>query len=415
MTADAAVRGIRSVDEEGTILVLTDEPHPPYDRPPLSKGLWTGDDEERIWRETGDVGARIRTGCRVESMDREAREVQIRGGERVGYERLLLSTGARPRTLNGPAADQVIHFRTLEDFRALRHRVRQGGRLALVGGGFIGCELAGSLIRTSGAESEEYPPPEEMEIHLIYPESLPLERSLPGPFGELLARHLESVGVALHPGWAVSEVGGGPEQLELQVEPAKGTPDAETASLAGDRSRPRPDMPAGFDTVVAGLGVDPRVELAREAGLEVDEGIVVDASLRTADPRVFAAGDVARFPVPFLGGLHRVEHEEHANESGLTAGQAMAGQQVSYEPLPYVYSGVGPLTLEILGLPSPDDQVEAAPPGSPEGVGLARILREGRITGVLIWNRPGRAHRIRRRLLDDDPDPTLDELKQILD
>ncbi len=409
MTADAAVRGIRSEDPKGTILLLSAESHPPYDRPPLSKGLWTGDDEERIWRGTEDVGARVRTGCRAVSLDRERRRVATGDGDALKYRRLLLATGARPRLLEGSAADQVIHYRTLDDFRALRTRLRAGGRLALVGGGFIGCELAGTLAQASHSDDAD------LEIHLTYPESLPLERSLPAPFGELLARHLRDAGVRLHPGRLVTEVTGEPDNLSLQWERAGGTAQSRPSAGNDETASSPAGVDGNFRTVVAGLGVEPRVELAGEAGLEVADGIVVDRTLRTIDPRIFAAGDVASFPISFVGGRHRVEHEEHANASGMTAGRAMAGAEVDYDPLPYVYSGIGPLTLELLGLPSPDHQVEVTAPDAPEGRGLAVFRHQGRTTGALVWNRPGRAHRIRKRLRTDTEPPTLDELLAILD
>jgi 3-phenylpropionate/trans-cinnamate dioxygenase ferredoxin reductase component len=394
MTADAAARGILSAQEGARVILLTEEPHPPYDRPPLSKGLWAGGDESRIWRDTAELGAEVVTGVRVVSLDPEAAVVRDDRGERHAYDSLLLATGARPRRLEG-ADEGVVYLRTLEDFRILRSRMDGGGEVAVAGAGFIGCEIAGSLAAL------------DVPVHQYFPEQLPMEAVLPEAFSRLLQRHLEGMGVSLHPGIPVQGSSTSGSGIRLIHGDGTGTGD--------------------FAAVVAGLGVTPRDELAREAGLEVDDGIVVDEYLATSREGVYAAGDVARFPLPFppddrsrsdgsagSSRLVRVEHEEHANESGLTAGRNMAGAGVRYEPLPYVYSGIGSLVVETLGLPRRGDRVDIQAPSDPDGRGLARFHREGRVSGVLIWNRPGRAHRIRRRLSDQESDPELDELEELL-
>ncbi len=364
MTGDAAVRGIRSIRPDGGICLISDEPHPPYDRPPLSKGLWSGDEEERIWRDTASLDAEIRAGVRIVRLDPRARELEDSEGRRYRYGSLLLATGSRPRTLAGPGPG-VVYFRTLEDFRTLRERVASGGAVGIVGGGFIGCELAASMAGQG------------LEMDQFFPESQPLEQVLAPPFSELLARKLEALGVQLHPGKGIGSATRTPEGLHLLDE-------------AGERSGP-------FAALAAGLGVDPRDELASRAGLDTRDGILVDRSLRTSDPHIWAAGDVARFPLGLADAPQVVAHEEHANESGMLAGRAMAGEEVEYDPLPYVYSGIGSLNIELLGLPAPSDRWEVRPPDDPEGRGVARALRGPHVTGVLIWNRPGRAHRVRRR------------------
>jgi 3-phenylpropionate/trans-cinnamate dioxygenase ferredoxin reductase component len=364
MTGDAAVRGIRSLRPDAGICLISDEPHPPYDRPPLSKGLWSGGDEEGIWRDTESLDAEIRTGVRIVHLDPSAREVRDSEGRRYRYGSLLLATGSRPRTLAGPSPG-VVYFRTLDDFRTLRERVESGGAAGIVGGGFIGCELAASMAGQG------------LEIHQFFPESRPLERVLPPLFSELLARKLEALGVRLRAGKGVRSATQSSQGLHLLNE-------------AGERSGP-------FPAVAAGLGVDPRDELASRAGLDTRDGILVDRSLRTSDPHIWAAGDVARFPLGLADAPQVVAHEEHANQSGMLAGQGMAGDGVEYDPLPYVYSGIGSINIEMVGLPVPSDRWEVRPPDDPEGPGVARALRGPHLTGVCIWNRPGRAHRVRRR------------------
>lgn len=401
MAADAAARGILAEDPDADVALLTSEAHPPYDRPPLSKGLWAGDDESRIWRETGELGVEVRTGVTVTELEPENHTVVDSDGHRYAYDRLLLATGARPWRLEGED-DPVIYFRTLDDFRRLRGMLSEGGGMAMVGGGFIGCELAAS-VASQGATVEHF-----------FPEALPLEAVLPEAFAGLLASHLRSLGVKLHPGEGIVQARGLEEGIQLQ-------------GAAGTEAGP-------FPAVAAGLGVTPRDELARAAGLDVENGILVDAGLRTSHEAIFAAGDVANFPLRFPrpGATEgssestdesagsdvrraRVEHEEHANESGMLAGRGMAGAEVQYDPVPYVYSGIGSLTLEILGLHAAGDEVEGEVPSDPDGRGVARFLRGGRVTGVLIWNRPGRAHRIRKLLNAQAPDPGLDLLLEALE
>lgn len=381
MAADAAARGIRREDPDGSILLLTSEPHPPYDRPPLSKGLWKGDDEERIWRGTEELGVDLRTGVVVEELDRDSGTVRDSRGRTFGFERLLLATGARPRRLTGDDPG-VLYFRTLEDFRRLRSSLEGADSVALIGGGFIGCELAASLAGRGLAVTQ------------FFPEDGPMGLVLPVPFSEHLGRYLERHGVVVRSGSLVvgTRVEEGGVRLVLEE---------------GGEVGP-------FSAVVAGLGVIPRDELAGEAGLAVDDGILVDESLCTGDDRIFAAGDVARFPVPFLGGRHRVEHEEHANESGVLAGRGMGGASALYDPLPYVYSGVGDLVLELVGLSEPGARWDWRTPSEPEGVGVARAVADDRVVAALVWNRPGRASRI-KQALRTDRELDLDALTAIVD
>ncbi|TVR66794.1 MAG: NAD(P)/FAD-dependent oxidoreductase [Gemmatimonadales bacterium] len=392
MTADAAVRGIRSVDPEGGIRVLCAEPHPPYDRPPLSKGLWKGESEDRIGRDTADLEVDLRLGTRAVRLETDPLTVVDDGGTRHSARKILLATGARPRRLSG-ADDGVTYFRTLDDYRRLREGAEAAARIAVVGGGFIGCEVAASLAGSTDAE-----------IHLFFPEKTPLGGRIPPPFGGHLARVLEELGIQVH--------------AETGIQGVQPAPDAQHRLQAADGASPDGLDLAGtpFDLVVAGLGVEPCTELADEAGLTVDGGIVVDHGLQTSLPGVWAAGDVTRFPLSLTGRREMLGHEEHANESGMMAGQAMAGESVHYDPLPYVYSGMGDLTLEVVGLPSPDDEAEAVPGESPLDPGFARYSRDGRTTGVLIWNRPGRAFKVKRSWGrdGDEAGPRVEDLRDVI-
>ncbi len=392
MTGDAAVRGIRSVDPEGGIRMLCAEPHPPYDRPPLSKGLWKGESEDRIHRQTSDLEVELRLETRAVRLETDPLSVVDADGMRHTAGKILLATGARPRRLSG-TDDGVVYFRTLDDYRRLRQDAGKCHRIAVVGGGFIGCEVAASLAGSSDAE-----------IHLVFPEETPLGERIPPPFGAFLTRVLEGLGVRLHPRTEIEGIGSGSnDRHRLQGAQGVSPDDLDLADT-------------DFDLVVAGLGVEPRTEMAEEAGLEVDRGIVVDHGLRTSVPGVWAAGDVARFPLSLTGRREILGHEEHANESGMMAGRAMAGESVRYDPLPYVYSGIGDLTLEVVGLPSPGDDVETLPGESPLDPGFARYSRNGRTTGVLIWNRPGRAFKVKRGWdpTDRDTGPGMQDLQALI-
>jgi 3-phenylpropionate/trans-cinnamate dioxygenase ferredoxin reductase component len=351
MTAHAAARGIREVDRNAPIALLSIEPHRPYARPPLSKKLWAGGEEASIWLE--DVpGLDLRLGVRAVSIDRAAREVVDERGDRHGYEKLLLATGCTPRRL--PWKDErIVHFRTLDDFRKVREAVAAGRRrVAVIGGGFIGTEMAASLA-TNGAE-----------VTMIFPDPTLGARIFPPELGAFVAGYYREKGVALWAGELLASATARPDGLSL----ATGTGRELTVDL-----------------VVAGIGVTPDVALARDAGLAVGDGIEVDASLRTADPAIWAAGDVASFPSPALGKRMRVEHEDNALTQGRVAGRAMAGEDVRYDHLPFFYSDLFDLGYEAVGEVDARHEVVSA---------WKRPLREGvmyylagqRVRGVLLWN-----------------------------
>ena len=252
MAADAVCKGIRSVDETGTIGVVGRETHAPYKRPPLTKGLWTGDDEEKIWRKTEEKGAQLHLGRRVVSIDPDGKRVRDDAGEEYAYEKLVLATGGTPRRLGGDD-DAVIYFRDLDDYRRARGLSDEGASFAVIGGGFIGSEIAAAL-RDQGRD-----------VTMVFPDPGIGWRLFPADLAHAVTDYYREKGVDV--------------RTETRFESAE-----------------------GFDAVVAGLGVVPRTELAEAAGLPVEDGIVVDELGRVPGfENVFAAGDVARFPIPALG------------------------------------------------------------------------------------------------------------------
>jgi NADPH-dependent 2,4-dienoyl-CoA reductase/sulfur reductase-like enzyme len=316
LTADAACKGIRSVDTEGSIALIGDEPDPPYLRPPLSKGLWLGKDESSIWRGTDEHGVDLLLGREVVALDLDARNVTDDRGGRHGYEKLLLATGGRPREIPG-AAPGVVYYRTVADYRAVREAAKEGTPVVVIGGGFIGSELAASLAANGCA------------VTMVFPEDAIGARIYPADLALFLNEYYRGRGVDVRPGELVASI-----------------------ERDGDGFRVRGESGAVLDAeiVVAGLGIVPRDELATAAGLPADNGIPVDDRGRVAGrDDIFAAGDVARFPAHDLGQDLRVEHEDHAKSHGHQVGRNMAGANEPYDHLPFFYSDMFDLGYEAVG------------------------------------------------------------------
>jgi 3-phenylpropionate/trans-cinnamate dioxygenase ferredoxin reductase component len=349
MTADAAVKGIREHDVDGSIVLVGAEPHPPYKRPPLTKGLWSGGDEAKIWKNTADAGAELILGRRIVALDLEARRATDDQGDVYDYEKLLLATGGTPRRLGG-SDDQVIYYRTLDDFRKLKQITEGGASVVVIGAGFIGSELAASLT-SAGAK-----------VTMVFPEAGVTSRVLPDALSRFVTEYFREKGVEM--------------LSEDSVAAVEGT----TVHTGSGRT-------LEADAVVAGLGIVPNVELAEAAGLPVDNGIVVDKYGRV-DGRddVFAAGDVANYPNLVLGGQFRVEHEDHANTHGKLVGANMAGANKPYDHLPLFYSDLFDLGYEAVGeVDSRLATVETWEEPNRKGT-IAYVDDAGRPRGFLLWN-----------------------------
>ncbi|MBI4503115.1 MAG: FAD-dependent oxidoreductase [Gemmatimonadetes bacterium] len=351
MTADAAARGIRERDERGTIGLLGTELDPPYNRPPLSKGLWKGDALESIWRNTADVRADLHLGRKAVKLDRKNHVVEDDRGARYSYKKLLLATGGVPRTLPG-APEGIIYYRTLEDYRRVRALATDRRGFGVLGGGFIGTEVAAAL-RMQGAG-----------VTMIVPEQGLCARVFPGDLSLALVDFYREKGLRVEIGQTVKQISTRGNGFTLRL--ADGTE-------------------IGTDAVVAGLGIQPNAELASQAGLRVDNGIVVDELLRTDDPDISAAGDVANFYNPALDQRIRVEHEDNANSMGKTAGRNMAGAGERYHYLPSFYSDLFELGYEAVG--ELDARLETFSDWkTPFREGVVYYLESGRVRGVLLWN-----------------------------
>jgi NADPH-dependent 2,4-dienoyl-CoA reductase/sulfur reductase-like enzyme len=361
MTAAAAMKGIREVDARGRIGVLGAETHRPYARPPLSKALWQGKPEESVWLPLPQ-GVELLGGRKAVAIDRAGHVVRDDQGAEYGYRKLLLATGGTPRTL--PFGSGVIYFRTLDDYRKLR--AVKGERVAVIGGGFIGSEIAAGLAQVG------------KKVTMLFPETGICARNFPAELTGFVTSYYREKGVEVLAGEAVEGIEGGAVRTK-----------------SGKRVQ--------ADAIVAGIGIVPSVELARSAGLSVSDGIDVDESLRTTDPDVFAAGDVARFFSPQLGKKLRVEHEDNANTMGAAAGRAMAGAPVRYEHLPFFYSDLFDLGYEAVG------EIDArhraiAQWKTPFREGVVYYVDGPRVRGVLLWNTWGKVDAARALIAQEKPD-----------
>jgi NADPH-dependent 2,4-dienoyl-CoA reductase/sulfur reductase-like enzyme len=348
-----AAETLRAEGFDGSVVLIGAESERPYERPPLSKDLLLGKADrskafvhEPGWYAEHDVDLRL--GSRVTAIDRSARQVRLEDGPAVGYTRLLLATGSAPRRLPVPGADLagLLYLRTLADSEALLAALRQGGHVVIAGAGWIGLEVA-AAARQAGCD-----------VTIVEPEQTPLCRSLGPELGAVFARLHRDHGVRFLLGESISE---------LRGDAAAGSVPGEPAGLV------RQVLTSGgtqldADVVIAGIGAAPNTSLAADAGLEVDNGVLVDASLRSSDPDIFAAGDVASAVNPLLGRRIRVEHWANALNGGPAAARAMLGQEVSYDRVPYFFSDQYDLGMEAAGVPEPGHYDQVVYRGDPQSL-----------------------------------------------
>ncbi len=383
MTADAAVKGIREVDASRSIGVFGMESDPPYNRPPLSKDLWKGAPMANVWRKTEDQGAQLNLGCKIESIDPQQKRIVDNNGTTHSFDKLLLATGGSPRQLPF-GAGQIIYFRTMADYRRLQALAEKGKRLAVIGGGFIGSEIAAALASNG------------KQVTMITPEQTIGSRVFPHDLGIHLNDYYQQKGVELLT-----------QEKVLNVEARGDFLVVKTRGLQSAR-----DREIRVDGVVAGVGLQPNIELAKAAALRVDNGITVDEYLRTSHPDIYAAGDVAAFYNPLLRKRIRVEHEDNANTMGRMAGRNMAGERERYDHLPSFYSDLFELSYEAVG--ELDPSLEIVTDWTEENrLGLIYYLRENRVRGVLLWNIWGAVNAARELIAEPGPFKPADLKKRL--
>jgi 3-phenylpropionate/trans-cinnamate dioxygenase ferredoxin reductase subunit len=368
MTADASVRGIREIDNDGSIGLIGMEPDPPYNRPPLSKGLWKGKSLEGIWRGTEELQVALHLGREAQVLDAQRKRLTDDQGTIYTFDKLLLATGGTPRRL--PIGDDhIIYFRTLQDYRRLRALTQRGQRFGVIGGGFIGSEVAAALAMN------------DKDVVMAFPEEGIGARIFPADLAHFLNDYYRQKGVEVLAGELISGLEARGDRIALKTKSAQ---------------------EVLVDGVVAGIGIQPNLELARAAGLAVENGIVVDEFLRTSHRDVYAAGDVAAFYNPALETRLRVEHEDNANTMGQMAGRNMAGDSTPYDHLPFFYSDMFDLGYEAVGEMSPELEV-VADWKEPYREGVVYYLQEGRVRGVLLWNVWGQVDAARSLIAEPGP------------
>jgi NADPH-dependent 2,4-dienoyl-CoA reductase/sulfur reductase-like enzyme len=351
MTGDAAARGIRELDPDGSIGMIGSETDMPYARPPLTKGMWKGRPFEKVWRGTDKLNVDIHLGRMVTDLDASTKRVRDGQGEEYSYEKLLIATGGSPNHLP-LGQEQIIYFRTLRDYVHLRELSDKGGSFVVIGAGFIGSEIAAALAMQG------------RQVSMVFRENSIGENVYPPDLSKFLNSFYRKKGVELVPGDAISAI--------------EKSGDRFSVSTRGGHSYE-------VDGVVAGIGIQPNVDLAKSAGLAIDDGIVVDDHQRTSAPDIFAAGDVAMFPHQVLGKTLRVEHEDNALRMGKQAGRNMAGADEAYTHAPYFYSDLFELGYEAVGRLS--SKLETfADWQEPFQKGVIYYLDAGRVSGVLLWD-----------------------------
>jgi 3-phenylpropionate/trans-cinnamate dioxygenase ferredoxin reductase subunit len=326
-----AAETLRAEGFAGRIVMVGEESYPPYERPPLSKKVLLGADEpestylhdDDYW---GEHRIEPRLGVRVEAIDREAGQVVLADGEALAYDRLLLATGARARRLDlaGAGPGEVLYLRGIDDALALRARLVPGAAVAVVGGGYIGLEVAAAARQR------------DCRVVVIEAQEVAMQRVVAPEIGRFLTEVHAQAGVDIRTGVGVTGLGGSEGARTVQC--------SDGSEVAAD-------------VVVVGVGALPNTGLAEAAGLEVDNGIVVNELGRTSDERIFAAGDVTNHPNALLGRRIRLESWQNAQNQAIVVARAMLGAEEPYAEVPWFWSDQYDLNLQMVGMPEAWDRL----------------------------------------------------------
>ncbi len=324
LAAHHAMRGIRERDKEGRILIIGAEPELPYTRPHLSKAYLMGKRERakvfvkpiEFYRD--EMKAEVWIDQRVKSIDAAKKIVQLTDGTSIAFERALIATGAEPRHLTIPGAELsgIYYLRTLADSDAIKGAMESAKQAVVIGGGFIGAEVASALVQKG------------IDTTMILPDDVLLKRQVGPDAAEFLTKYFEAKGVKIVKDKNVNAISGSGKVSSVETE------DGSEFSA---------------DLVVAGIGVTPRIELAQDAGLKVDRAVIVDEYLQTSDPSIYAVGDIALYPDRRYGHTLRLEHWDNAIAMGKAAGLNMAGAMQPFDHVPYFYSDLFDLDLQAYG------------------------------------------------------------------
>ena len=351
LAGDGATRGIREHDPEGSIGLISMEPDPPYMRPDLSKKLWKGRPLEKIWRHT-EERAELHLNRKVTQLDPKKKYVCDDKEDEYTYEKLLIATGGAPKHLL-LGKGEIIYFRNFQHYKHLRELTERGDHFAVIGGSFIGSEIAAALTIVG-----------EKVTMLVRGEAI-CEHIFPSDLAHFLNDYYRQKGVEVLTGETVSSLQREEKGLTIKTESGR---------------------VIQADGVVAGIGIQPNLDLAKEAGLKIDDGIVVNERLETSVPDIYAAGDVANFFHSALEKRTRVEHENNAVEMGKTAGRNMAGATEAYTHIPMFYSDLFDLGYEAVGEMSSKMEMIVDWQEKPFKKGVIYYMDNGRVRGVLLWN-----------------------------
>jgi len=368
-----AAQTLRKEGHAGTIVLIGDELHIPYERPPLSKAVLSGDASAEstflIKRSAFDqLALDWRPGVRVTAIDRGIKHLRLSAGEPIAYDKLILCNGGRARPLQVPGADLtgVLTLRNLDDAHTLAKALIAGNRLVVVGGGWIGLEVA-ATARKKG-----------MSVTVVEAMKRLCERTVPPEISEYLSR--------LHATHGTEVV------LGAGVEKVSRAADGTLAVMLSDGRE------LGCDTVVVGIGLIPNDELARDAGLACDGGVVVDAQCRTSEPDIFAAGDVASWHCAWAGRRMRLESWQNAQEQGIAAARSALGLAVDHQPLPWFWSDQYDSNLQIYGMPTASHRVvERRASGSDSFI---LFYLDGDVVSAAVGPNSARDLRFARRLIE---------------
>ncbi len=355
----AAIEGIRERDPKGSITMIGAENHLPYDRPPLSKKLWFGKLEVKdIFLHDQSFydssGVTLVTGRSVVVLDARNRTVSDSQGERYQFRKLLLATGGSPRTLPIAGGDLpgICYYRFLDDYERIRREAAQGRSAVIIGGGFIGSEIAAALFT------------KQLKVTMIYPSAYLCDRVFPQDLGLAIQSQYQSRGIRILKSERATSIERRGSQFLVRT---SGGQDVEA------------------DLVVVGIGIRPNVELAEQAGITTGDGMVVNEFLQTSHPDIYAAGDNARFPYQALGQQMRVEHWDNALNQGKHAGRNMAGAHETFAYMPYFFSDLFEFGYEAVGEVNSDLET-VAEWQKPHDTGVVYYLRNDKIRGAMMCN-----------------------------
>ncbi|HTP04271.1 MAG TPA: FAD-dependent oxidoreductase [Nitrospirota bacterium] len=359
LAGTSAIEGIRELDKKGSILLIAGEKHPPYDRPPLSKKLWFGKKKvEEIFLHDekfyGQNGVTVKTGTMVTSLDATKKILVDHKDNTYGFKKLLLATGGFPRTLPIPGGnlEGICYYRYIDDYLRIRQEASAGKSAVVIGGGFIGSEIAAALNIN------------KVDVTMIFPDPYLVNRVFPEYLGRAIQDQYRSRGI----------------KILSNEQPSVFSKNANkfmTYTLSGKKVE--------SDMVIVGIGIAPYLDLARNAGLQTADGILVDEYLKTSLSDIYAAGDNAFFPYQVLGKQTRIEHWDNALNQGKWAGRNMAGAREPFTYMPYFFSDLFEFGYEAVG--EVDARLETFADWQKENdTGVIYYLKDGKVRGAMMCN-----------------------------